>query len=139
MWEMGLESVADARKVSCNGSRFNMMQHKHHKKTQSIRSGINGKTMKFAKGEVRLQVRVVSLEGGKLDCMAECDGALMQELLTRPGRLWRLPVSCYGSEHYSVPPITSRGGLCFGTLQDFGVIANTSIYQNVSYARLKEY
>jgi hypothetical protein len=28
---------------------------------------------------------------------------------------------------------------CFGTLQDFGVIANTSIYQNVSYTRLKEY
>jgi hypothetical protein len=30
-------------------------------------------------------------------------------------------------------------GCCFGTLQDFGVIANTSIYQNGSYMRLKEY
>jgi hypothetical protein len=28
---------------------------------------------------------------------------------------------------------------CFGTLQDFGVMANTSINQNMSYTRLKEY
>jgi hypothetical protein len=35
-------------------------------------------------------------------------------------------------------PKKPRGG-CFGTLQDFGVIANTSIYQNVSYTRLQEY
>ncbi|KAF8522347.1 hypothetical protein JB92DRAFT_1724238 [Gautieria morchelliformis] len=33
----------------------------------------------------------------------------------------------------------SAVGCCFGTLQDFGVIANTSIYQNVSFTRLKEY
>jgi hypothetical protein len=44
-----------------------------------------------------------------------------------------------GSEARKAEGEDRHEGRCFGTLQDFGVMANTSIYQNVSYTRLKEY
>jgi hypothetical protein len=47
-------------------------------------------------------MRIISLKSGKLNRMAECNSAFMQELLARPGRAGGLPVSRDGNEHHRV-------------------------------------
>jgi hypothetical protein len=90
--KMRFQAISNAGKISSNGSGFDMVRHKHHEETKCIRSRVDGKAMDFAEGKIRLKMRVVGMKGGELDCVAECDGAFMQELLARPGSPRRLPV-----------------------------------------------
>ena len=56
MGEVRFECVADTRKVSGDGLRFDVMGHKDHKQTKGVGGRINGEMMELAEGKIRLEM-----------------------------------------------------------------------------------
>ena len=83
------------------------MRHKDHKKTKGVRGRIDGEVVDFAERKIGLEMRIVSVESRKLNCMSECDSAFMQEFFSRPGIAWQLPVSSNCVKHHRAAPIAS--------------------------------
>jgi hypothetical protein len=54
MRKVGLECVADARKIGGDRSGFDMMRHKNDVKAKIVRCGVDREIMKFAKRELGL-------------------------------------------------------------------------------------
>jgi hypothetical protein len=93
--------------VGRNRGRLDVMRHKNNKKAERVRGWFNGETMYFAKGKIRLQMRIVRMNGGQLDGVAKCDGMLVKEPITRPGNACGLPVPCYCLKSHAAAPIAS--------------------------------
>ena len=62
MGEVRFKRVADTRKVSSDGLRFDVVRHNNHKKTKGVRGRINGEMIELAEGKIRLEMQIVSVE-----------------------------------------------------------------------------
>lgn len=85
------ELAADSGEISLNGLGFDMMAHEDNEKTEGVGSGLNGKGVEGAEGNVRMEGGGVRGKGCGFKGKSKSDGTFVFQSFNRPGSANRLP------------------------------------------------
>jgi hypothetical protein len=125
---MGFKTIANARELSGDGRRLDVVGHEYNEETECVWGGFDGEVVYFSEGKIGLEVRIVGVASGELNEVAQCDasGTLTKELVMN-----RLPVSREESlpSHLATPLSSPRytyntylqSYLNFCKIQDFPI------------------
>jgi hypothetical protein len=110
LWEVGLELVANTRKICSNGARLNVCGHVDNKTAEAFFSRLNGVIVSSTEGNVRLEMRVISQACRRIKRKMKCFCSPEAKQIACP----RLPQGLSGrrvkTQHSCRRPSVNRGG-----------------------------